>query len=62
MSSRSCGYSFFCFTSTCFAHADLAEVVQQSGVAQLAQLLAREAHVAIRAFADAIDRLREADA
>src|SRR5215831_18472551 len=43
------------------AHADFAEVVQQPGVPQLAQLIAREAHVAIRSFAAAVDGLRESD-
>ena len=42
------------------ADADLAEVVQQAGVAQLAQLLAREGDVAIRPARQPIHRLRPA--
>ena len=43
------------------AHADLAEVVQQPGVAKLAQLLAREPQAAVGPLAAAIDRLGQPD-
>ena len=45
-----------------FSHADFSEVVQQPGIAKLAQLLARESNVAIGAVASAVDRLGESDA
>ena len=47
----------FRFHQHVLAHADLAEVVQEAGVAQLAQLLRGEAHVAEAAAVGAIDRL-----
>src|ERR1041384_974216 len=43
------------------AHADLAEIVEQGGVADLLQLLARELHQSVGAVRRAIDDLGETD-
>ena len=43
------------------AHADFAEVMQQAGVAQLAQLCVRELHVAVFSGPAAIDGFRQVD-
>jgi hypothetical protein len=47
-------------TSTCFAHADLAEVVEQRGVLELAQIVGVKAGRLVGAGVGALDGLGEA--
>src|SRR5207244_11934575 len=44
-----------------FPHADLAEIVEQRGVADLLHLVRREVHLSVRPRGHAINGLREAD-
>ena len=50
---------FFGFDEDFFVNADLAEIVEQSGVAQLLHLLARKTQVGVRTLGLAIDGLGE---
>ena len=55
------GIQFFLLDEHFLTDADLPEVVQQSGVAELAQLIAREAQVAVASMSAAIDGFCQAD-